>query len=91
MKRITTSAMQKIFTFVRKADAMPGSDSRKISRLKNASLTSGQPGDVTTATTMSAKKTSVETSAIATARPPEEPPVRLPTIFEPRSSFRAAG
>ena len=44
MKRITTSAMQKIFTFVRNADAMPGNDSRKTSRLKKASLTSGQPG-----------------------------------------------
>jgi hypothetical protein len=89
VKRITTSAIQKIFTFVRKAEAMPGSDSRKISRLKNASLTSSQPGDVTTATAMRAKKTSVETTAIVTARPPEEPPVRLPTIFEPRSSLSA--
>jgi hypothetical protein len=80
--------MQKIFTLVRKAEAMPGSESRKISLLKNASLTSGQPGDETTMTTRTAKKTAVETSAIATARPPERPPVRPPTIFEPRSSFR---
>ena len=82
--------MQKIFTFVRNASAMPGNDSRKISLLKNAALTSGQPGDETTMTTMAAKKTAVETSAMATARPPERPPVRLPTIFEPRSSSSGA-
>ena len=41
---------------------MPGSDSRKISRLKNASLTSSQPGDVTTATTRTPKKTTVDTT-----------------------------
>jgi hypothetical protein len=81
--------MRKIFTFVRNADAMSGNDSRKTSRLKNASLTSGQPGEETTARTASAKKTAVETSAMTTARPPERPPVRLPTIFEPRSSARA--
>jgi hypothetical protein len=83
--------MQKIFTLVRKADAMSGNDSPKISRLKNASLTSGQQGEETTAKRRTAKKTAVEASAIATARPPERPPVRLPTIFEPRSSARAAG
>jgi len=82
--------MQKIFTFVRKAEAMPGNESAKISRLKKAALTSGQPGDLTTATTMATKKPAVETSAMATARPPERPPVRLPTIFELRSSSSAS-
>src|SRR5688572_25700256 len=88
VNRITNSATRKIFTFVRNADAMSGRDSRKISRLKNASLTSSQPGDVTTSATSAPKKTAVETSATATARPPERPPVRLPTIFELRSSLR---
>jgi hypothetical protein len=86
VKRITTSATQKILTFVRKAEAMPGSDSRKISRLKNASLTSCQPGEETTRATMAPKKTTVEMTAIVTARLPDRPPLRLPTIFEPRSS-----
>ena len=83
---MTASAMQKILTFVRKADAIPGNDSRKMARLKNASLTSGQPGELMTTRTTTATNTAVETTAIVTARLADRPPFRLPTIFEPRSS-----
>jgi hypothetical protein len=65
--------MRKIRTFNRKASAIAGNDSRKISPLKNACFTSGHPGDVTTSTTMAAKKTAVLTSAITTERAPSAP------------------
>ncbi len=50
----------------RKARAISGNESTKISRLKNAFLTAGQPGEVTTTATMIAAKTTVLASATQT-------------------------
>jgi hypothetical protein len=79
-----TSAMQNSLTLVRNAEEMPGKVSLNSLPLKNDCLTSSQPADLTTATTIAAKKTTVLARAIATARPP--PPVLSPPrILEPRS------
>ena len=48
---MNTSAMQKIFTFSRKAREISGNDSRNSSQSKNAALTSAQPGACVTTTT----------------------------------------
>ncbi len=42
--RMNTSAIRNSFTFTRNARAMLGNDSLNCSPLKNASLTSSQPG-----------------------------------------------
>jgi hypothetical protein len=76
----TASAIRKIRTLRRKASAISGNESLKTAPLKKASRTSGHPGDVTTTTTMAAKRTTVLTSAIATEREPSAPP----RIREPR-------
>ncbi len=81
-----TSAIRKIFTLIQKAERISGNASSNSSRLKNASLTSSHPDELTTAKAMTATKTTVETRATATLLPPP-PVVRLPRIFEPRFSF----
>ena len=68
--RITTSAMQKIFTFSRNAWTISPKESTKMCRLKNACRTAGQPAELTTATTTRVTKTAVLASAIATPRAP---------------------
>ena len=62
--------MRKSLTFVSKASAMSGNESLKTSQLKNCSLTSGQPGELTTTSTSTPKKTSVLTAAMAALRAP---------------------
>src|SRR5262249_5265284 len=71
--RISTSAMQKIFTLSRNARAISGIDLQNSSQLKNVVRTSGQPGACVTTTTRTTKKTTVLASAIATPRGPPAP------------------
>jgi hypothetical protein len=61
--------MQKILTFSRNAEAMPGNVLANSCPLKNASRISGQPGERTIAKPRPVKTTAVEASAIAAARP----------------------
>src|SRR5688500_11130122 len=78
-----TSAIKKMRTLMRKALAMSGNDSRKISGSKNACLTSGQPAALTTARTINPTKTSVLSVATAIARLPPgdaEPMMREPLL-----------
>ena len=70
--------------FSRKACAISGIESKKISRLKNASLTAGQPGEVTTSAMRIAANTSVLASAIQTLLCPPPEPFRSARILEPR-------
>jgi hypothetical protein len=60
--------------FRRNASAIPGKESAKTSGSKNAFLTSGHPGEVTTITAISAKKTNVLAVAIRSERVPPSPP-----------------
>src|SRR5215208_3147187 len=80
--RMNTSATQKILMLSQKARRISGNDSRKISGLKNAALTSGQPGALVITRTRTAKKTTVLTSAIATLR---ESALIPPRILDRRS------
>ena len=68
------SAIMKMRMLRRNASAIAGNDSLKTVGSKKAFLTSGQPGDVTTITAISAKKTAVLAVAIAIERPPPSPP-----------------
>jgi len=74
---------------IQNAERMSGNASLNSWRLKNACLTSSQPDELTTARTMTATKSAVETRATATLLPPP-PFVRLPRILEPRFSFSSA-
>ena len=62
--------MQNTFTFSRKAVAISPNELLKMCASKNALRTSGQPDELTTATTTAPKKTMVLASAIATPRAP---------------------
>ena len=86
---MNTSATRKIFTFTRKARAISGNDSWKMSRLKNACLTSGQPAAFTTSRTSSPTKTSVLSVATAIARrllPPDDAVPRMRELRLPVSA-----
>jgi hypothetical protein len=76
--------MEKIFTFVRKAEPISPNDPVKMPPSKNARLNSGQPDELTTSAMNAPKKTTVLTSAIATARRPLPPTDSSPRIFELR-------
>jgi hypothetical protein len=80
--------MQKILTFTKKAAAISPNESVKISRLKNACLNSGQPGELTTRKATPPKKTTELRIAIATVRLPLAPALPPLRIFELRSSAR---
>src|SRR6266487_803695 len=86
--RTITSAMQKILTLTRKAEAISPNESVKICRLKKACLNSGQPEELTTTRTIAPKKRIVLTRATATPRPPLPAPPKPPRILELRSPVR---
>src|SRR5262245_1627220 len=86
--RMIASAMQKILTLTRKAEAISPKESRKIFPLKKASLNWGHPAELTTSATTAPKKTSVLRTAMATPRPPLAPVLSPPRILEPRSPAR---
>jgi hypothetical protein len=77
--------MQKIFTFVRKAEAISPNEPVKIPPSRNARRNSGQPAELTTTAATAPKKTTVLTTAIPTARRPLPPIASPPRIFERRS------
>jgi hypothetical protein len=84
-----TSATRKIFTFRRKACAISGNDSLKMSPSKKACLTSGQPAALTTTRTIAPKKTTVLSVATTTARrllPPGDAVPRMRALLEPVSA-----
>jgi hypothetical protein len=82
--------MQKIFTFVRNAEAISPIEPVKIPPSKNARRNSGQPAELTTRATTAPKKTTVLTTAIATARRPLPPTASPPRILERRSGSSGA-
>src|SRR5438552_8774874 len=83
--RISASAIAKILTFSRKADAMSGKSVANRCPLKNFSCTCGQPGAFAIANARPTKTITVLTSAMITPRRPSAERLRPPRIFELRS------
>jgi hypothetical protein len=77
--------MQKIFTFVRNAEAISPNELVKMPPSRNARRNSGHPAALTTSAPTAPKKTTVLTTAIATALRPLPPIASPPRIFERRS------